>query len=116
MSLHGPFVIKSSQTAIDDDMIDDSTGIIPMAGLKTPMPLSSRFVNRLATMTAASVELVENKTEKSITIHISRNTGSPQPRVESDTELREFLQSMKHSMMLIAKHRSGTCTDEECKV
>jgi hypothetical protein len=96
-------VLNNGPIAIEDDMVDDASDIIPMTGLSVPMPLSTRFINRLAKMTATSVNLAENKKEKSITVYVSRNNGSPQLPIETDKELQEFLQSMKS----IAKHPSG---------
>jgi hypothetical protein len=107
MPPHNILVLNNGPMVIEDDMTDDASDIVPMTGLNTPMPLSTRFINRLAKMTAASVKLAEDEKKKSIAIYISRNSGSPQLRIETDKKLQDFLQMMERSMISIAKPQSG---------
>lgn len=91
----------------DRDLIDDSTGNIPMVGLKTPTGLRDRFLQRLSKMAAASATMHEAGSQQSIEIYLTRNVGSPQLPIERDHELRQLIQSMQASFAVISTQRSG---------
>ncbi|KAF2818499.1 hypothetical protein CC86DRAFT_336907 [Ophiobolus disseminans] len=109
------FATKMSQPIhTEHDLFDDSTGIIPTAGLKTPLKLRDRFLNRLSEMTVATATLDEQGSQDTIDIKLSRKTRSDQCRIELDTELRQFLDSMQHSLPIISTHHNDTpCAEAE---
>jgi hypothetical protein len=108
VSLRHHFVEEIPQNISDDeDLTDDSTRMIPMIGLKTPAGLLDRFVKRLAKIAAANVKVHGSEDQMSIEIHLSRNGGSDQIRVELDRELHELLQTMEESLATITRRKEG---------
>jgi hypothetical protein len=94
----------------DEDLIDDSTGVVATVGLGTPLSLRDRFQQRLSKLLAANVNIQENKTKPSITISISRSKSSGQPRIGLDEELRKFVRAMEDALPNIATDSLGTST------
>lgn len=93
----------------EEDVFDDSIAGIPVSTMTIPQELSQRFIRRLAKLTVASVTLQEERSGACINIIMSRNQGSPQARIELDTELNDFVRSLKGSLELMAHHRHGMC-------
>lgn len=91
-------------------MTDDLTGINPRNGQKDPSKLRERFLGRLSRMIAARVRLSDHEKDDSVDIFITRNDGSPQTRVELDTELGEFLQHVERSLSIISTNHSSKST------
>lgn len=111
MSPKHHFVTEIPQNIFDDvDLIDDSTGIVPTVGLKTPTRLRDRFLQRLSKIAAADAKVHETGSQDSIQIYLTRNVGCPQARIERDAELRQYLQSMEASLAIISNKRTGTHT------
>lgn len=105
------FVHEISQSIFDaDDLTDNSTGVVPIIGVTTPTGLKARFLQRLSTITAANAKLHESQNQSGIEIHLTRNGGSPQVRLEKDDKLNAFIVGMEESLPTISKLKSGKCT------
>ncbi|KAL1796072.1 hypothetical protein ACET3X_006296 [Alternaria dauci] len=92
---------------IEEDLIDDSTGIIPMVGLKTPLSLKDRFARRLSKMLGAKVDIQERRDGNAMDIYLTRNRCPGQPSVGLDDELRKFVRALEEALAAIAKHADG---------
>jgi hypothetical protein len=90
----------------EEDLTDDSTGMIPMLGTKTPAGLQVRLMQRLSRMAAADVKMHE--AGQAVEIYLTRNPGSPQLRIERDTELQQLLQGIETSLTVISNWRTST--------
>ncbi|KAF1833898.1 hypothetical protein BDW02DRAFT_356178 [Decorospora gaudefroyi] len=89
--------------SIQEDLVDDSTGVTPMVGLCTPLSLKTRFLCRLSELLAADVTIQEeNDNTSSMEIFVSRKKTSLHPRIELDEELRKFVPSLEEAMGAIA--------------
>jgi hypothetical protein len=103
------FVHERLRAAPDEeDLIMDSTGLLPAITSRAPPALRDRFLHRLAKLIAATTTMVENEGQPMVELHVSRNSGSPQALVEKDKKLQAFLESMARYMAAISKSRSGT--------
>ena len=94
----------------EDDLIDDSTGVIPTVGLGTPLSLKKRFVRRLSKTLAADLHIKEGQNGGSMDIFLSRDRSSPQPRVELDEEVRKFVRCLEEALASIASSPRGMFT------
>ncbi|CAI9631150.1 unnamed protein product [Alternaria burnsii] len=92
---------------IAEDLIDDSTGIIPMRGLKSPLSLKSRFVRRLSKMLGAEVDIRQGNHGNAIEIFLTRNRSIARVRVGLDNELRKFMRATEDALASIAKNADG---------
>ncbi|OAL01825.1 hypothetical protein IQ06DRAFT_218832 [Phaeosphaeriaceae sp. SRC1lsM3a] len=93
----------------EEDIFYDTISAIPMATSTVPRDLSVRFIRRLGKLTAASIQMQEERSGASVEIVMSRNVGSPQPRIELDTKLKKFLASLRGLLELISQNRNGMC-------
>jgi hypothetical protein len=89
---------------MEEDLVDDSTGVIPTVGLGTPLSLRERFIRRLSKMLAATVVLKEDTSKRSMAISLSRDKSSPHPQVELDEELRKCIKRLEEALATIAKN------------
>jgi hypothetical protein len=93
----------------EEDIFDDTISAIPMATSTVPRDLNVRFICRLETLTAASIQMQEERSRASVEIVMSQNVGSPQPRIELDTKLKQFLANLGGFLELISQNRNGMC-------
>jgi hypothetical protein len=98
-----------------EDLVDDSTGIIPMIGLHTPLNLKDRFARRLSKMLGAEVHVLENSSQNTVDMYLSRGKNCPQPNLSLDEELRKFVGAMGDALASIAKHPHGRLRRALCK-
>jgi hypothetical protein len=92
---------------IEEDMIDDSTGIIPMIGLDTPLSLKDRFVRRLSKMLGTGVSIRETPSSNAMDIFLTQGKYSPQPSVALDGELRKFARALEDALADVARASTG---------
>lgn len=92
---------------IAEDLIDDSTGIIPMRGLKSPLSLKDRFARRLSKMLDAEVDIQQTDNGNAMKIFLTRNRTISRVRVGLDNELRKFMRATKDALKSIAKNADG---------
>jgi hypothetical protein len=94
---------------IAEDLIDDSTGIIPMRGLKSPLSLKDRFARRLSKMLDAEVDIqqTDNGNGNAMEIFLTRNRTIARVRVGLDNELRKFMRATEDALKYIAKNADG---------
>jgi hypothetical protein len=104
------FIKEVPNSVFDEDLVDDSTGVIPTLGLGTPLNLRERFIRRLSKLLVADVTIQEDGNKRSMTIFLSRNKASAQPRIELDKELRKFVRAMEDALPTIATESLGTPT------
>jgi len=90
-----------------EDLIDDSTGIIPMRGLKTELSLKGRFARRLLKMLGAEVNIQQASNGNTMEIYLTRSRSIARARAGLDNELRTFLRAMEDALASIAKNADG---------
>ncbi|KAH7411864.1 hypothetical protein DE146DRAFT_732252 [Phaeosphaeria sp. MPI-PUGE-AT-0046c] len=96
----------------EEDVFDDTISSVPMRTTTVPREVSGRFIRRLAKLAAASVKVQEERCGTFVEIIMTRNTGSPQARIELDTELKKFLTDLRSSLELISQHRNGPAFEQ----
>jgi hypothetical protein len=92
---------------IAEDLIDDSTGIIPMRGLKSPLSLKDRFARRLSKMLDAVVDIQQTDNGNAMEIFLTCNRTIARVRVGLDNELRKFMRATEDALKSIAKNADG---------
>jgi len=92
---------------VEEDLIDDSTGVIPTKGLGIPLSLRDRFARRLSKMIGATANITEVPDGKAIEIFLTRGKPSPRPSVALDDELRKFVCELEDMLVGVATHPSG---------
>ncbi|CAN9341890.1 unnamed protein product [Alternaria alternata] len=90
-----------------EDLIDDSTGVIPMRGLKTELSLKDRFARRLSKMLGAETDIQQANNDNTINIYLTRSRPTNQVRISLNNELRKFVQAMEAVLASIAKNADG---------
>ncbi|OAK93391.1 hypothetical protein IQ06DRAFT_365731 [Phaeosphaeriaceae sp. SRC1lsM3a] len=96
----------------EEDIFDDTISAIPMATSTVPRDLNVRFICRLEKLTAASIQMQEERSRASVEIVMSQNVGSPQPRIELDTKLKKFLANLGGFLELISQNRNGIAFEQ----
>jgi hypothetical protein len=80
MSRGHHFVEEIPQSHLtEEDLVDDSTGVIPTMGLGTLLSLENWFVQCLSKLLAAGLHIKEGHDGKSMEIFLSRDKTSAQP-------------------------------------
>jgi hypothetical protein len=92
---------------IEEDMIDDSTGIIPTRGLGVPLSLKDRFVRRLSKMLGAEANIREVPNGNAMDIFLTRGKQSPWPSVTLDDGLRKFVRDLEDALTCVARETTG---------
>ncbi|KAH8623125.1 hypothetical protein IG631_22282 [Alternaria alternata] len=92
---------------IAEDLIDDSTGIFPMRGLKSPLSLKDRFARRLSKMLGAEVDIQQANNSNAMEIYLTRSRSTARVRIGLDNELRKFLRAIEDPLASIATHADG---------
>ena len=90
-----------------EDLIDDSTGVIPMRGLKTELSLKDRFARRLSKMLDAEVDIQQKDNSNAMEIFLTRNRSIARVRVGLENELRKFMRATEDALASIAKNADG---------
>lgn len=90
-----------------EDLIDDSTGVIPMRGPKTELSLKDRFARRLPKMLGAETDIQQANNDNTINIYLTRSRPTNQVRISLNNELRKFVQAMEAALASIAKNADG---------
>ncbi|CAN9371236.1 unnamed protein product [Alternaria sp. RS040] len=90
-----------------EDLIDDSTGVIPMRGLKTELSLKDRFARRLSKMLDAEVDIQQKDNGNAMEIFLTRNRSIARVRVGLENELRKFIRATEDALASIAKNADG---------
>ncbi|KAF2128718.1 hypothetical protein P153DRAFT_431611 [Dothidotthia symphoricarpi CBS 119687] len=91
----------------EDDLIDDSYGITPMAGLGKPLSLRNRFLRRLSKMIGADVTMQEDEPDVRLDIYLTWKPNQLEQSPAVDKELREYLSGLKDAWAIIAMHQCG---------
>ncbi|KAI4679348.1 uncharacterized protein J4E84_008376 [Alternaria hordeiaustralica] len=99
---------------VEEDFIDDSTGIVPTKGLGIPLSLKDRFLRRLSKMLGTAANIREIHTGNAMDIFLTRDKQSPRPSVALDEGLREFVRELEDGLAAVAMHPSGPRLDHAC--
>jgi len=92
---------------VEDDLIDDSTGIIPTKGLGIPLSLKDRFLRRLSKMLGTAANIREIHTGSAMDIFLTRDKQSPRPNIALDEGLRKFVRELEDGLAAVAMYPSG---------
>ncbi|KAF2854919.1 hypothetical protein T440DRAFT_504447, partial [Plenodomus tracheiphilus IPT5] len=87
----------------EEDLIDDSVGIIPMVGLKTPQSIRSRFISRLERLLNMEVKIEESTAQRSIAITVTRVAKVGRQTLADLDSIRSILKAMTIGLSLVAK-------------
>lgn len=91
---------------VEENLVDDAQGVIPMIGLKTPQSLRERFLARLERLMNAEITLVGDaaKSEMLITVALAASPGQR----ELDDDVYAFLGRLQTCLRRIASIEPGT--------
>ena len=92
---------------VEEDLIDDSTGIIPTKGLGIPLSLKDRFLRRLSKMLGTAANIREAPNGNVMDIFLTRDKTSPRPNIALDGGLRKFVRELEEGLAAVATHSSG---------
>jgi hypothetical protein len=93
----------------EQDLFDDSTGVLPTVGVSKELPVKERLIQRLGKMLAAQLHLQEGKKGDSIDIFLSRDKIPAQPRLQLDEELQKTVRRMEDELKRIASNPRSMC-------
>ncbi|KAI4944273.1 hypothetical protein J4E91_008830 [Alternaria rosae] len=99
---------------VEEDLIDDSTGIVPTKGLGIPLSLKDRFLRRLSKMLGTAANIREPSNVNVMDIFLTRDKQSPWPNIALDEGLRKFVRELEDGLAAIAMHPSGPPLDRAC--
>jgi len=92
---------------VEEDLIDDSTGVIPTKGLGIPLSLKDRFLRRLSKMLGTAANIREAPNGNVMDIFLTRDKQSPRPNIALDEGLRKFVRELEDGLAAVATHSSG---------
>ncbi|KAI4608348.1 hypothetical protein J4E83_009150 [Alternaria metachromatica] len=92
---------------VEEDLIDDSTGLIPTKGLGILLSLKDRFLRRLLKMLGTAANIREAPNGNAMDIFLTRGIQSPRPSVALDEGLRKFVRELEDGLAAVAMHPSG---------
>ncbi|KAI8943420.1 hypothetical protein NX059_001432 [Plenodomus lindquistii] len=87
----------------EEDLIDDSMGVTPMAGLQTPQNLQTRFITRLEHLLKLKVKMEENVSERSMVITLTPDARLGLPTRAGQKKTCVLIQGIQKFMSQIAK-------------
>lgn len=90
-----------------EDLIDDSTGVIPIRGLKTPLSLEDRFARRMSKMLGVETNTQVTNKGNATNIYLTHSRSTARVRVGLDNELRKFMRATEDALASIAKNADG---------
>ncbi|KAI4958866.1 hypothetical protein J4E86_004476 [Alternaria arbusti] len=99
---------------VDEDLIDDSTGVVPTKGLGIPLSLKDRFLRRLSKMLGTAANIREAPNVSVMDIFLTRDKQSPRPNIALDEGLRKFVRELEDGLAAVAMHPSGPPLDRAC--
>ncbi|KAI4914497.1 hypothetical protein J4E85_010560 [Alternaria conjuncta] len=99
---------------VEEDLIDDSTGIIPTKGLGITLSLKERFVRRLSKMLGTAANIREAPNVDAMDVFLTRDKQSPRPNIALDEGLRKFVRELEDGLAAVATHSSGPPLDRAC--
>ncbi|KAI4671078.1 uncharacterized protein J4E88_009476 [Alternaria novae-zelandiae] len=99
---------------VEDDLIDDSTGIVPTKGLGIPLSLEDRFLRRLSKMLGTAANIREAPNGNATDIFLTRDKMSSRPNIALDEGLRKFVRELEEGLAAVATHPSGAPLDRAC--
>ncbi|KAI4638294.1 hypothetical protein J4E93_010293 [Alternaria ventricosa] len=99
---------------VEEDLIDDSTGIVPTKGLGIPLSLKDRFLRRLSKMLGTAANIREIHNGNAMDIFLTRDKQSPGPNIALDEGLRKFVRELEDGLESVATHPSGQPLDRAC--
>jgi len=92
---------------VDEDLIDDSTGVIPTKRLGIPLSLKDRFIRRLSKVIGATANIREVPDGKAIDIFLTRSRQSTRSSIDPDERLRKFVRELEDTLAKVATYPSG---------
>jgi len=92
---------------VEEDLIDDSTGVVPTKGLGIPLSLKDRFIRRLSKMLGTAANIREVPNGNAMDIFLTRDKQSPRPNITLDEGLRKFVRELEDGLAAVANHSSG---------
>jgi len=92
---------------VEEDLIDDSTGIVPTKGLGIPLSLKDRFLRRLSKMLGTAANIRETPNINAMDIFLTRDKQSPRPNIALDEGLRKFVRELEDGLAAVAMHSTG---------
>jgi len=92
---------------VEEDLIDDSTGIVPTKGLGIPLSLKDRFLRRLSKMLGTAANIREAPNVNAMDIFLTRDKQSPRPNIALDEGLRKFVRELEDGLATVAMHPSS---------
>ncbi|KAI4645465.1 uncharacterized protein J4E78_009375 [Alternaria triticimaculans] len=99
---------------VEEDLIDDSTGVVPTKGLGIPLSLKDRFLRRLSKMLGTAANIRETPNGNVMDIFLTRDKTSPRPNIALDEGLRKFVRELEDGLAAVATHSSGLPLDRAC--
>ena len=92
---------------VEEDLIDDSTGVVPTKGLGIPLSLKDRFLRRLSKMLGTAANIREAPHVNAMDVFLARDRQSPRPNIALDEGLRKFVRELEEGLAAVATHPSG---------
>jgi len=92
---------------VEEDLIDDSTGVVPTKGLGISLSLKDRFLRRLSKMLGTAANIREAPNVNAMDIFLARDKQSARPDIALDEALRKFVRELEDGLAAVATHSSG---------
>jgi len=92
-------------TISQEGQVDDSTVLMP--GAKFPSLLRDRFFRCLSSLIAADVTVRDASQNASVNVTVSRTGTSPQPTLDEDRHVHQFIRSLESDLRHIHTHGDG---------
>ena len=92
---------------MQDELIDDSTNVVPAAGLNCSLSLQDRFKYRLGRMLGKPVAVIESEDSSTISIYIGPVMRSAQATFSYAERTRKFTEDLQCSLRDIANSSNG---------
>ncbi|KAI4620715.1 uncharacterized protein J4E87_007043 [Alternaria ethzedia] len=99
---------------VEEDLIDDSTGIVPTKGLGITLSLKDRFLRRLSKMLGTAANIREAPNVNAMDIFLTKDKQSHRPNIALDEGLRKFVRELEDGLAAVAMHPSGPPLDRAC--